>query len=88
VFLILLAVWVVVVLTTRIVSLASILAAIAFCVATFVTDQPLSYRIAAVIATLVVVYAHRTNIRRIMLRAENRVRMPWNDGGDAQPHGQ
>ncbi|HJW75347.1 MAG TPA: glycerol-3-phosphate 1-O-acyltransferase PlsY [Thermoleophilia bacterium] len=88
VFLVLLLVWVVVVLTTRIVSLASILAAIAFCVATFVTDQPVSYRVAAVIATLVVVYAHRSNIRRIALRAENRIRLPWNDRGDAQPHGQ
>lgn len=88
VFLVLLLVWVVVVLTTRIVSLASILAAIAFCVATFVTDQPVSYRVAAVIATLVVIWAHRGNIRRIMLRAENRVRLPWNDRGDAQPHGQ
>jgi glycerol-3-phosphate acyltransferase PlsY len=88
VFLVLLAAWVVVVLTTRIVSLASILAALAFCVSTFVTDQPPSYRIAAVIATLVVVFAHRGNIRRIALRAENRIRLPWDDRGDAQPHGQ
>jgi glycerol-3-phosphate acyltransferase PlsY len=88
VFLVLLAAWVLVVLTTRIVSLASIIAAVAFCVSTFLTDQPPSYRIAAVIATLVVVFAHRSNIRRIALRAENRVRMPWDDRGDAQPHGQ
>jgi glycerol-3-phosphate acyltransferase PlsY len=88
VFLVLLVTWVVVILVTRIVSLASILAAIAFCVSTFVTHQPLSYRIAAVIGTLVVIYAHRSNIRRIALRAENRVRLPWSDRGDAQPHGQ
>jgi acyl phosphate:glycerol-3-phosphate acyltransferase len=87
VFLVLLVTWVVVVLTTRIVSLASILAAIAFCVSTFVTHQPVSYRIAAVIGTLVVIYAHRSNLRRIALRAENRVRLPWSDSGDAQPHG-
>jgi acyl phosphate:glycerol-3-phosphate acyltransferase len=88
VFLVLLVVWVVVVLTTRIVSLASILAAVAFCVSTFVTGQPLSYRIAAVIATLVVIFAHRGNIRRIALRAENRVTLPWTRRGDAQAHGQ
>ena len=87
VFLVLLATWVVVVLATRIVSLASILAAIVFCVSTFVTDQPPSYRIAAVIGTLVVIYAHRSNIRRIALRAENRVRLPWSDRRDAQAHG-
>jgi glycerol-3-phosphate acyltransferase PlsY len=78
VFVILLAIWIVVLLASRIVSLASICATIGFAVFSFVFDEPLPYRVAAVLVAIVVLWAHRSNMRRIALRCENRVTFPWN----------
>jgi len=52
-------------------------------VATFVFDMPVLYRVLAILATLVVMWAHRSNIRRIALRCENKVSFPW----DKRPRG-
>lgn len=88
VFLILLAIWIVVLLASRIVSLASICATVGFAVFTFVFDEPLPYRVAAVLVAVIVLWAHRSNMRRIALRCENRVTFPWDRraalGGDGR----
>ena len=39
------------------------------------------YEILAVFAALVVIFAHRSNIRRIALRCENKVTFPWERRG-------
>lgn len=78
IFVVLVVVFVVVLLVSRMVSLASIFATIGFAVFTFVFTEPLAYRIAAVLVAAVVLWAHRSNIRRIVLRCENRVTFPWN----------
>jgi glycerol-3-phosphate acyltransferase PlsY len=78
IFLILAAVWVVVLLSTRLVSLASLCATVGFASLTFIFHEPLAYRIVAVIVGAIVVWAHRGNIRRIALRCESRVTFPWN----------
>jgi acyl phosphate:glycerol-3-phosphate acyltransferase len=83
VFLITLAVFLSVLLVGRIVSLASICAAVAFILLTVVSGQPASFEILAVLASGGVIYAHRSNIRRIALRCEPRVVFPWN----RHPHG-
>ncbi len=78
IFLILAVVWIVVLLSTRLVSLASLCATVGFAALTFIFDEPLAYRIAALLVAAIVVWAHRSNIRRIALRCENRVTFPWN----------
>jgi acyl phosphate:glycerol-3-phosphate acyltransferase len=77
IFVILAAVWVVVLLSTRLVSLASLCATVGFVTLTFVFHEPLAYRIVAVLVGAIVVWAHRGNIRRLALRCENRVSFPW-----------
>ena len=78
IFLILAVVWIVVLVGTRLVSLASLCATVGFAALTFVFHEPLAYRIAAVLVAAIVIWAHRGNIRRIALRCENRVTFPWN----------
>ncbi len=78
IFLILAVVWLVVLVSTRLVSLASLCATVGFAALTFVFHEPLAYRIAAVLVAAIVIWAHRGNIRRIALRCENRVTFPWN----------
>lgn len=77
VFLIALAVFLLVLLTSRLVSLASICAAVTFAVSTIAFEKPISYQVLSVLAALVVIWAHRSNIRRIVMRCENKVTFPW-----------
>jgi len=77
VFVIALGVFLVVLLTSRMVSLASMCAALTFAVGTIALDKPIYYEVLAVVAALVVIFAHRSNIRRIALRCENKVTFPW-----------
>jgi glycerol-3-phosphate acyltransferase PlsY len=85
VFLITLAVFLTVLVVGRMVSLASICGAITLMICVLVFDEPLSYQILAVLASGVVIYAHRSNIRRIALRCEPRVTFPWNRHGEGRP---
>jgi acyl-phosphate glycerol 3-phosphate acyltransferase len=62
---------------TSIVSLASLTATVLFPVLTITTARPLAYVIFSVMASCVVGYSHRTNIRRLARREEPRVRLPW-----------
>ena len=74
---IILVVWVLLILTTRYVSLASLVAAFLVPVLVFAFGNPLPYEIAAVLVTVVIFWAHRGNIRRLIAGNENRVRLPW-----------
>ena len=67
-----LVVWLVLVLTTRIVSLASILAAPAVPVTVYFTRGPDAVFWLAVALAAFIVYAHRTNIRRLLRGEEHR----------------
>ena len=77
IFIIALCVFLVLLLTTRMVSVASMAAALTFAVCTIAFDKPIWYKVLAVFAALVVIFAHRSNIRRIALRCENKVTFPW-----------
>jgi len=59
------------------VSVASMAGAITFAVCTISFHKPIWYELLAVFAALFVIYQHRTNIRRIALRCENKVTFPW-----------
>jgi glycerol-3-phosphate acyltransferase PlsY len=78
VFVMALCVFLLVLVLSRMVSLASMCAALTFALGTIVFDKPIYYEILAVIAALIVIFAHRSNIRRIALRCENKVTFPWN----------
>ena len=64
--------------TTRIVSIASIVGTIMFPVMAVVFHQPLAYIVGACVMAAVVLWAHRGNFRRLWTRQEPRVRFPWN----------
>ncbi len=72
------AFWIILLLTTRIVSVASIASTIVFPVTAVVLDQPLPYIIVCCLMSLVVLWAHRSNFKRLWRRKESRVVFPWN----------
>jgi acyl phosphate:glycerol-3-phosphate acyltransferase len=78
VFVIALCVFLLVLVVSRMVSLASMCAALTFAIGTIAFDKPVYYEVLAVVAALVVIFAHRSNIRRIALRCESKVTFPWN----------
>lgn len=67
-----LVVWVTVVAVTRIVSLGSLLAALTLPVAVYLTGEPAVELWLAVALALFIVYAHRSNIGRLVRGEENR----------------
>ncbi len=79
-FAVILVVWGTLVLTTRYVSVASLVASALVPVLVITFDHPLPYRIAAVLVAIVVWWAHRENIRRLREGTEHRVRLPWDRG--------
>lgn len=83
IFLIVLLAWIAVFLTTRYVSLASLVAAVLVPVLTFLLPTPTPYRIAAVLVMLIVFWAHRGNIRRLLNGSENRAKLPRMQQGPA-----
>jgi acyl phosphate:glycerol-3-phosphate acyltransferase len=74
---IILVVWIVLILTTRYVSLASLAATFLVPVLVIALRYPLPWEIAAVLVTVVIFWAHRGNIRRLVRGKENRVKLPW-----------
>jgi glycerol-3-phosphate acyltransferase PlsY len=77
VFLILFVTWLVLVFTVRIVSLASLVATASLPILLIVSDSPLPYVIAALLAAAIVFYAHRGNIKRLLHGEEHRFAPPW-----------
>jgi acyl phosphate:glycerol-3-phosphate acyltransferase len=80
VFAILLVVWIAVLLTIRYVSVASLAAASLVPVLTIAFGEPLPYEIAGLLVAVVVWWAHRGNIKRLLAGEENRVKLPWTGG--------
>jgi glycerol-3-phosphate acyltransferase PlsY len=83
IFLVIMVVWVVLMLTTRYVSLASLAATFTVPVLTIWFHDPLPYQIAAVLVTIVIFYAHRGNIGRLLHGKEHRVKLPWSHDDSA-----
>jgi glycerol-3-phosphate acyltransferase PlsY len=72
------ALFIILLLTVRIVSVASIVATIVFPVTAVVLDQPIPYVVICCVMAVVVLWAHRGNFRRLWNRSERRVAFPWN----------
>ena len=66
------AVWGVIVVLTRTVSLGSLAAALVLPLAVYVTNEPRAEVLLSVLLSLFVIYAHRTNIRRLVRGEEPR----------------
>lgn len=77
----LVALFVLVLAVSGIVSLASLTAAISFPILTLVTRQPLAYLLYAIVGGAIVVWAHRGNIDRIRRGVEPRLRVFRHRGG-------
>lgn len=78
---VLVGIFVVVLLSTSVVSLASLTAAIALPILALVTGKPVPYLAFSLVAALVVVYSHRGNIRRLLRREEPRSGLSWRLAG-------
>jgi glycerol-3-phosphate acyltransferase PlsY len=63
---------------TRVVSVASITCTILLPVIAVLFHQPLPYIVVCCLMSAVVLWAHRTNFRRLWRRQEPRVKFPWN----------
>ena len=70
-------VWVSLILITRYVSLASLVATLLVPVFVIALGDPLPYLIAALLVTVGIFWAHRGNIKRLFQGTENRVKLPW-----------
>jgi glycerol-3-phosphate acyltransferase PlsY len=71
------AVFLVVLLVSRMVSLASLSATVLFPILVLTTAHPLPYDIFSLVGAAVVIYAHRGNVRRIVRGEEPRMAAPW-----------
>jgi glycerol-3-phosphate acyltransferase PlsY len=66
------------VVTTRIVSVASITCTVALPVLAGVLDEPVPYLVACCLMSALVLWAHRGNMKRLWHRTEHRFTFPWN----------
>ena len=66
------ALFLLVVVTTRYVSLGSVVGASSVAITVFVFQEPLAYRFFALIAVSAVIYLHRTNIQRLLNGTEHK----------------
>jgi glycerol-3-phosphate acyltransferase PlsY len=69
------ALWLTVSLATRYVSIGSVVTAIAYPAAAFVTGQPWPITVFALVAGLWVIWRHRANIARLRAGTENRINL-------------
>ena len=76
-FLLAFAVFWIVLLFGRMVSVASLAAVVTLSVAVFATGQPRPYMVFTLVGAVVIFWAHRSNIKRILRGEENKVTFPW-----------
>ena len=84
-FAIIFVTWIALILVTRYVSVASLVAAALVPVLTIAFAEPLPYEIAGVLVAILVWWAHRGNIQRLLAGEENRVKLPWSSERHATP---
>jgi glycerol-3-phosphate acyltransferase PlsY len=77
--------WITLIIVTRYVSVASLTVACLVPVLVILLDVPLPYQIAGVLVAMIVWWAHRGNIRRLLDGTESRVTLPWSGKGSTVP---
>lgn len=83
IYAVVIGIWVAVLLLTRYVSVASLAATVSLALFVTITGQPLPYILATFIVLVLIVFAHRSNIDRIVHHREPRIRLPWDREGPA-----
>lgn len=84
-FVVCFATWITLIIVTRCVSIASLAVATLVPVLVILMGDPLPYEIAGVLVALIVWWAHRGNIRRLLDGTESRVNLPWTGKRSAAP---
>ncbi len=89
IFAIIILIFLVLLVTVRYVSIASLSAASAVPFLAVWFGEPLPYEIAAVLVAVLLWWAHRGNLKRLVEGTEHRARMPWTrrDGGPVAGNG-
>jgi len=80
----LIALYLLLLFTTRVVSVASIVCTVMLPITATLFHEPLPYIVVSCLMSLVVLCAHRANFRRLWRRQEPRVRFPWNRPATAE----
>jgi len=75
--LIALLIWISVILITRYVSAGALLAALSLPVSIQAFHKNAVLTATGIVIFLLIVYTHRTNIRRLLQRKENKIKLPW-----------
>jgi acyl phosphate:glycerol-3-phosphate acyltransferase len=75
--LITLLVWIITIVITRYVSLGAIIGALSLPVLIPLFHKDLTFTLSGIIISLLIIYTHRTNIKRLIEKKENRVKLPW-----------
>ncbi len=78
-------IFIVLVFGLRYISVASIVATTMFPVMAVVWGEPLAYIIGACVMAAAVLFAHRSNFRRLWRREEPRAKFPWNKRKEQAP---
>lgn len=84
---VILGLYVVLLLSTRVVSIASITCTVLLPAMAVLFHQPLEYIIVSCLMALVVLWAHRGNMVRLWRRQERRVSFPWSKADDGHAGG-
>lgn len=75
--LIALLIWTAVTATTRYVSAGSIIASLSMPFFIYAFHRNPVFTAAGIIVSIMIVYTHRSNIKRLLEKKENRIRLPW-----------
>lgn len=70
-------VWLGVVMSTRYVSLGAIASSILLPVFTYLFQKDIIFITTGIIICIFIIYAHRSNIKRLLAKKENRIKLPW-----------
>ncbi|MCM8829461.1 MAG: glycerol-3-phosphate 1-O-acyltransferase PlsY [Candidatus Omnitrophica bacterium] len=72
-----LIVWLAVVIPTRYVSLGAITASLFLPFLVYLFHKDIFLTITGIIISVIIIYAHRSNIKRLLTKKENKINLPW-----------
>ena len=72
-----LLVWLAFVITSRYVSLGAITASLGLPFFIYLFKKDLFLTVTGIIISIFILYSHRSNIKRLLTKKENRIRLPW-----------
>ncbi len=70
-------IWIITIVITRYVSVGAIFASLSLPVFIQIFHKNLIFTTTGIIISLLILYTHRTNIKRILSKKENKIKLPW-----------